>query len=758
VRLVFQSLFFLAVAIYAVPLKGVTVDIATDSPIPYADIYYISGKNLGQSDGRGMFELELESANAILVFKKNGFDSTMAEMQDFADLLDVVIAMRSNAKHLGSATVIGGGNAAWQNSKTASVQKLEDAAGLRFDLTEHLSQISGMSGLMDFSNNLFYDGSRSQEVAYHLGEFRIPNMRHLDIGFPGNLSVINPHAIQNITINEHYGAKPFNQGLAGAVQFEQRNSSDFKADVSLGTTLREIYMEGPWFFGDGFAFSARYLDPSMLTNMGEKFFTEFRRQGENCSECQKTESNSFSLSSMDLYGSFFGKDSSHNSWALTGLYASDKYSIRQDSTVIIQGSQVYSLAFAEYKTFAGTNIHIGVISNEDSDTLRDTSSFRKLEQQYNPESWNFIDGYKKSSLTAGAGISWEQTDNLGFAFLYEFHDVSREWQDFGENKATLADNVFQANAYYKIARSTLGVGGIFSLLSKQIMPLASLDIEKRSSPDIAIFGNAAWRSDWNEILDGNKINGELNSGASAKAGASFALGGLKISAYCFGRYYPNPILPTPKAYEYYIEQQDVDFGWVGGSQVTFDFHSLHRVAFQSNISHIYGEYELPNGHSLPWQANSRVDMVQHLKIYPRRDSLLFVIVSHRAGVDRPLYEWEIIPSRMQNGELLQGQRHIKYANQTASIFRTDIRLNLDLKSKARVIFLEKVRFFVEADNIFSLLDTKTLRFLGSENGRERSVAMQDTDGDSRNGFYMVPFMAKGMGFYLQFGIEGNFGL
>jgi len=742
--ILFILLFFIAFS-YAVPVVGVVVEESADNAIPFADISYISGKALGQSDDKGRFEFELDSRNAVLIFKKNGFDSTIVEMQDYVDLLDVVISMRSNAKHLGSATVVGGGGT-WQDPRIVSVQKLEDAAGLRFDLTEHLSQIPGISGQMDFSSNLFYDGSRSEEIAYHLGEFRIPNMRHLDIGFPGNLSVINPHAVENINISEHYGANPFNQGLAGSVQFEQRNSSDFKTDVSLGTTLREIYMEGPWLFWDGFAFSARYLEPAMLKNMGEKFFTEFKRTNESN---DKRDSNSFDLFSADLYGRFFGKDSSHNSWAITGLYSSDEYSINQNDITIIQGSQVYGLTFAEYKTLGGTNIYAGVISQQTTDSLRDTSAFRRFEPEPNSRSEfvDFIDGYEKSHLTASAGISWEQTSDLGFAFLYDYHSVSKKWY-FMNEADVLNEHVFQANAHYTIAngnnansvQSVLGAGGVFSLSSKQVAPLASFDIEKGAGKDIAIFGNLAWRSDWDE---------KLNSGGVVKVGARYSLGSLKISAHGFGRYYPDPVLPTPRAYEYYKELQKVDFGWVGGSQVTFDFHTLHTLAFQSNISHIQGKYELPDG-SLPWQANSRLDMVSHLRIYPRSDSLLSFIVSHRAALDRPLYEWEIIPD--------QRERHIKSSDETTSLFRTDIRLNLDLKSKTRIIFLENVRFFIEADNIFAPLDIKALHFLGGENARERSVVVRDADGDSTNGFDIVPFMAKGMGFYLQFGIEGNFGI
>lgn len=766
--LFFLIIFLFASIMYAAPLRGVVLEETTDNAIPYVNIYYASGKYLGQSDEKGRFEFEMEASNAVLILKKNGFDSLLVETQDFVDLLDIIVVMRSDAKHLGSATVVGGGSSsAWQNPKTLSVQKLEDAAGIRFDLTEHLSQIPGISGQMDFSSNLFYDGSRSEEVAYHLGELRVPNMRHLDIGFPGNLSVINPHAIETININEHYGVNPFNQGLAGSVQFMPRNVDDFKTSVSLGTSLREIYMEGPWLFWDGFAFSARYLDPSMLQNMGEKFFTEFRKRDDNNDNAEK-KSSSFSLSSMDIYARLFGKDSSNNSWSVTGLYASDEYSIRQSipeqiqtgNVTIMQGSQVYGLASAEYKTLGGTNFFAGLVSQDISDTLRDTSSFRKVECNINDldicgNDLNFIDGNEKSDFTVSTGISWEQTDNLGFAVLYDWHNVSRKWQNFNKetNDVTLNDNVFQANAYYNMhgenLRSTFGAGAIFSSYSKQILPLASFDVEKTYSDKFMLFGNTAWRSDWNELWVNDNIKGELNGNASLKAGSRFTLGKVNISAHGFGRFYPSPILPTPKAYAYYKELQNPDYGWVSGAQLTLDFHSSHRIALQSNISRVYGEYEFKNG-SLPWSANSGLDMVSHLRIYPMSDSLLSVIVSHRAALNRPLYEWSII--RANN------ERSIKYTDETSSLFRTDLRLNLDLKSRVKIIFLENVRFFVEVDNIFSSLDIKALKFLGGENARERSVAVRDNDANSANGFDIVPFMAKGMGLYLQFGIEGTFGL
>jgi hypothetical protein len=78
---------------------------------------------------------------------------------------------------------------------------------------------------------------------------------------------------------------------------------------------------------------------------------------------------------------------------------------------------------------------------------------------------------------------------------------------------------------------------------------------------------------------------------------------------------------------------------------------------------------------------------------------------------------------------------------------------LDLKSKVKIFLLDNIRFFAEANNIFSPLG---IPFLGDENARERSVAVRDSNGDSRDGYDIAPFMAKGMGLYLQFGVEGSF--
>ena len=51
-----------------------------------------------------------------------------------------------------------------------------------------------------------------------------------------------------------------------------------------------------------------------------------------------------------------------------------------------------------------------------------------------------------------------------------------------------------------------------------------------------------------------------------------------------------------------------------------------------------------------------------------------------------------------------------------------------------------------------------LKFLGGENARERSWVTRDENGDSNDGYDLVPFMAKGMGLYVQFGVEVQLGI
>ena len=184
-----------------------------------------------------------------------------------------------------------------------------------------------------------------------------------------------------------------------------------------------------------------------------------------------------------------------------------------------------------------------------------------------------------------------------------------------------------------------------------------------------------------------------------------------------------------------------------------EWKTSHHFSMATNVSSVYGEYELDEG-SLPWEANSRLDIISHFRFYPRKDSLFSIILTHHAALHRPLYYYRITPSDPMTRE--NGTRMLRDLNEFTDMFRTDIRVNLDIIREKG--FFRKSRFYLELDNVFANLDVSALKFLGSENARERSWVTQDNDKNSENGFRLEPFMAKGMGLYFQFGVEVQLGI
>ena len=758
---------------------GTVLEAETDHPLSSVAIQYESGRALGETNGNGRFELTADSRSAKLVFIKDGFDTLHVSLEDFADLLDIIVVMHPNVRNLGESTVIGGGvKVEWPEPSHISVEQLEDVSGMRFDIAELMTSIEGVSGQKDFSSALYYDGSRADEVGYHLGRLRIPNMRHLDIGFPGNLSVINSHMLKSIDIYDHYGEGPLGQGLATSVDYipETLSGEDFEVDVSAGTTMREISIGGPSLFWDSFRFSFRYLDAEMLKNMGEKFFTEFRRNSEG--ESSGKTSDSFDVTSYDMFAQLAGHDSLDNRWMLNGVYSNDEYIIRQDTVVtadstnsvdIIRGHRMYGVLGFEYQSRFGTSFHGGVVREEASDTLRDTTGYR---QDAVPENATFIDGYEQEKTTFSAGLDKPFPGqlfgaDLSGALLYEHHIVTRKWPDFSKTqKSEFHANVITGTSrmtWKTQAQKTIFAFGALADFDGHGSPMVSLDVDRNLSagtPGVAqgqgfrLFGNAAWRGDWHETWNDGELESNILTGSSAKLGLGYSEKRFSLSGHGFGRYYLNPELPTPLAYAHYRELSDADYAWVFGAAAKMEARTLHHFALAINLSSVYGEYSLSDGRSLPWEANSRLDMSTSIRYYPLKDSLFSLILSHHAGWHRPLYYYKIKSSNSTTETL--GTREIYDYNEFTDLFRTDIRANLDLPG--HLFFFRKVRFYLEADNVFANLDVDALRFLGGNNARERSLVVQDSDKRSSNGYKLVPFMAKGMGLYLQFGVEANFAI
>ena len=104
-RLFFSFVLFIVVGVFAASpttVIGVVLEAESDLPVKDVAITYQSGKRIGETDSRGRFELTVDSKNASLVFKKEGFDSVFVDLQDYADLMDMVITLSTNVTNLGS--------------------------------------------------------------------------------------------------------------------------------------------------------------------------------------------------------------------------------------------------------------------------------------------------------------------------------------------------------------------------------------------------------------------------------------------------------------------------------------------------------------------------------------------------------------------------------------------------------------------------------------------------------------------------------
>lgn len=748
------------------PFIGVVLETETDMPISDAKITYQSGKEIGKTNAQGRFELELDSKNAKLVFYKEGYDTLSIAANEFADYLDVVVQLVPNVRDLGQSTIISGEETKrFEAKREVKVESLEDAAGMRFDLTEHLSQMPGISGQKDFSSALYYDGSRAGDIAYHLGKLRVPNMRHLDFGFPGNFSVINPHVLSGLEFHDDYGEGPVTEGLATALQYiPDVEEKGLSGRVSAATTMFEGNISTPFFIWNELKASVRVLNPGMLQNMGDKFFSEFSKSDEDCSDCRVSSSDPYNMTAYDGYVQLTGNDSTGDSWALRALYSNDEYTVRQDtaqrldevnSVNIIKGSQEYIVLALEYNAPLGTSWHIGLVHENLSDTLRDTTAFRRNVSGVDAA---LIDAYNSEHTKLTLGLDKKFKGNilnaaLSSSLLLDYHFLERSYPD---NFNTSTD--MNAPVIHWISRlnwnedsytASLAGGAVFDFDGNGA-PLASLDAEKRFGESFRLFGNAAYRSDWEYSVEGGEMHALVESGTSAKIGAGYRTKYLDFSAHTFGRYYHNPELPTPKAFAHYKELSDADFAWVSGASATLEWKTSHHFSLGTNLGSTYGEYELKDNRSIPFESNARLDMVTHFRYYPRKDSLLSFILSHHAAWHRPLYYYEVsLPQK--EGDM--GTRKIRDFKEFTDLFRTDFRVNLDITRDIK--FINRIRFFVEADNIFANLDVAALRFLGGENARERS---QVTRNVSKNGdIELVPLMAKGMGLYLQFGVDILFG-
>jgi hypothetical protein len=220
---------------------------------------------------------------------------------------------------------------------------------------------------------------------------------------------------------------------------------------------------------------------------------------------------------------------------------------------------------------------------------------------------------------------------------------------------------------------------------------------------------------------------------------------LRYALSAYSRLYREPSLPEPEVFWNYAETQKTDFAYVSGGNFSAQWFPNHHVGLGVNGSVVQGDYVLESGDYLPWEMNRTLDLVSNLRFLPRRDSLLSIIVTYNVNNGVPLYEYQGLFAEGSS----TGERRVAVSTFRPEVSRQrlDLRINLDLKSKWRP--LESMRFFFEADNIFADFDGNGLGWVGGDNERRRGWTRANTNGD------LEPVIARGMGLFILFGVEGK---
>jgi hypothetical protein len=236
-------------------------------------------------------------------------------------------------------------------------------------------------------------------------------------------------------------------------------------------------------------------------------------------------------------------------------------------------------------------------------------------------------------------------------------------------------------------------------------------------------------------------------------GDGFILDPLRYAWSVYSRYYKDPTLPNPEVYWNYHELRDAKYSTVQGLNGTLNYLQGHHLGMGLNASVIQGRYHLEDGGTLPWESNRTLDLVYTVRYLPREDSLLSFIVTYAAANGAPLYQYDSLWNA--STDRTTGERYVRENSlyPTVSRQRVDARVNLDLKSAWPP--LQSMRFFFEADNIFSGFDQAWAAPLGGRNERKRGWTRSNPDGDGGARGSLQPVVTRGLGLFIMFGIEGK---
>lgn len=793
-------------AIGATPSRAQTYDVVGlvedgehGEPIGQVEISLKSGKVLGYSKSNGRFEITVNSHNATLVFKRHPYKDQELDLSDLTELIDIEVTMESDVQELTEKVAESKRGPVREAAGAHSMEELESMQGMRIDLNDHLRQLPGVSGMGEFSNDISVWGSRTNDVTHYLGQSRIPSLRHLDIGFPGNESVLNPRLLKSITVSDNLAKGPLNQGNASALVYDLKEGdpNNITGDVVFGTVNRELNMTGYW-GGRTFIVSGRYLEPTFLANLGNHFFTDpkearLKTDGKPCDTNCNTLDNPFKFKTMDGYAGSYYRDSTGAFSRHSVLGLNDYYRVQQDVSkdwahsapqTLVEGSQDAFMYAYEAMTphesgdlqYAWSFLHR---KREESfrDTLPPTDDRDKYGEWYfadgNDQVTNLIGDADVEDYQGNGSFQWNANSKLlgasyGYGLDLEYLHQVRNYRDIsqGLDQIDLPLDYALGTGLLRLRWTTgekrtwdaaIGATAVYQGLADGAnagfnapAPLASLRYTRPIVGSTLGYVESAVRANTAIQPTGvNRVDAVTTSSAEGKVGVE---GGwwdeLKLTASVYSRLYKDPVLPVPEVFWNYEETHQSDYAYANGGNVTAAWLPSHHIGINVNASVVQGDYHLKdNDQFLPWEANRTLDLVTNLRFLPRRDSLLSFILTYTASNGAPLYEYTGLFDTTSRSTTQRRTIGVDPDFETVSRQRTDLRINLDLKSHWRP--LESMRFFFEADNLFADYDNSSLDWLGGANRRRRGWTRANPSGD------LQPVVTKGLGLFIMFGFEGK---
>lgn len=729
-----------------VVLSGVVRSDADEKSLTKVKVRLPSGKELGTTDKEGRFEFVLPSERMSLIFEKAGFEPRTLLVSELKDPIGVDVYMHSAIQVIETVATTGIKNrSSVRLGSFEPLNRYEAVAGMKLDLTEQLALVPGMSGKQDFSGKLSYLGARPGDLALDYNGMELPWPQHLDFGFPGNMSGLSPKLVGRARLDRSAVGAASQAGSLSLVPLAL--GRDVRWDFSAGNALFENFVAVPTARNSGLVADFRFLNPVVLKNLGQKYFAENRRQDQQCSgeQCSNF-GNAYDLSAMDAAAYYRSEDSTGAAWSASAFWLRDRYDVQQDTSRNYLGDGAELL-----RIFGGS---------------QDLLSLGYLSQAAEGGSWG-LQWLKKSESklqrdTASQGAVSKNDSSLLVQNSLESQDLkwNKNWDlngsEFKMNLAWKTEKRVDSTALKPLVmdRDLYEAAGIWSKRAKiqggahewalgllgrsdRVLPgaLARMRLEWADSTWARSLECALSSKAWDRFK-GSEASGVWQYDLLALTEAKFQGKSWTLNMQPFGRLMQNPEMPTGD-WVLWRENQDRDQAWTAGASLEFQYEMVPNLRFRSLNSHLSGAYMGDN--PLAWSENRLFESQNQLRFYPMSDTNFSVILSHRISLGQPLYQFALDPVKMS--------RTVQDWGQTADLYRTDLRFELDLPSK--VFPLQRGRLYFEADNLFASLESDALKFLGSQNLRQRGWTVEKG--------LLTPYMSRGQGLFLMFGIDASLG-